>query len=185
MKNLKLRRQISFVIIIVYISLVASAQTPDRGTDLVTVIASVDHKVIRAGQNLGVTVTLTAGSKGAWLPNHFGDFYENCHSGFSADILTEQGKRASDANKSCAGDWILGKFIPSEELKHYVFLEPRESRNWRTTLKQITHTPGTYQIEAEYLAAENRIEQVAALPEVRGLMVMGHVRAKPVQIRIR
>ena len=165
-------------------SFVAAAQMPDRGTDLVTVTASVDRKVLRAGQDLRVTVNLTAGAKGAWLPNHFGDFIETCRSGFSADIFTPEGKRASSSNKSCGGSWLFGQFIPSEELKHYVFLKPGESRIWRTTLKEITHMPGTYEIKAGYLAAENRIEQVAALPEVHGLMVSGHVPAKPVRVRI-
>ena len=167
------------------VSLVAAAQTPDRGTDLVPVTASVDHKVLRPGQDLGVTVTLTAGAKGAWLPNRFGDFDETCRSGFSADIFTPEGKRASDSNKSCGGSWLFGNFIPSDELKHYVFLKPGESRNWHTTIKEITRTPGTYEVLAEYLSAWNRIQEVAELPEVHGLMVMGHVRAKPVPVRVR
>ena len=149
-------------------SFVAAAQTPDRGTDLV-----------------GVTVKLTAGPKGAWLPNHFGDFDETCRSGFSADIVTLDGKRASNTSKSCAGSWLFGEFIPSEELKRYIYLKHGESRSWHTTLTQITHTPGTYEIEAEFLAGEDSIEQVAALPEVHGLMVTGHVPAKPVRVRIR
>jgi hypothetical protein len=166
-------------------SLVAAAQTPDRGTDLVTVTASVDHKVLQAGQDLRVSVTLTAGPKGAWLPNHFSEFLETCQSGFSADIFTLDGKRASDSNKGCGGSWLFGNFIPSEELKHYVFLQPGETRTWHTTIKEITRTPGTYKVLAEYLSAWNRIQEAAELPEVHGLMVMGHVSAKPIPVRIR
>ena len=179
-----MRTRILFVMVCC-VSLIAAAQTPNRGTDLVTVTASVDHRQLRAGQDLGVTVTLTAGPKGAWLPNHFGDFIETCQSGFSADIFTLEDKRASDSNKGCGGSWLYGNIIPSEELKHYVILKPREERRWHTTIKEITRTSGTYQVLAEYLSAWNRIQQAAELPEVHGLMVMGHVPAKPVRVRIR
>jgi len=70
-------------------------------------------------------------------------------------------------------------------LKQYVLLKPGESRIWRTTLTKISKSAGTYEGRAEYLSAQDRIEEVARLPEVRGMMVMGHIQAKPVRIRIR
>jgi hypothetical protein len=70
-------------------------------------------------------------------------------------------------------------------LKDYVLLKPGESRSWHTTLTQIRKRPGIYKIEAEYYARSERIDDVAALPEVHGLMVIGHVKAKPVKVKIR
>lgn len=160
---------------------VSVANSPNQ---LVTVIATVDHRVIRPGDDLRVTVTLAAGPKGTWIPNHFGDFNETCRSGFSADIFALNGKRASDAVKSCAGSWLIGSQPASELLNEYVFLKPGETRSWHTRITNITRSPGIYEIKAEYLSVENRIHEVA-LPEVHGLMAIGHIRASPVHVRIR
>jgi hypothetical protein len=70
-------------------------------------------------------------------------------------------------------------------LKDYVFLKPGESRSWQTIVTQIRRSPGIYVIKAEYFSRQERIAEVAALPEVRGLMVIGHLPGKPVKIRIR
>ena len=63
-------------------------------------------------------------------------------------------------------------------------MKPGETRSWRTTLTKITRSPGTYEVRAEYLSNQHRIKDVAALSEVRGLMVVGTIYAKPVLVRI-
>jgi hypothetical protein len=169
---------------------VALAQQPRSkpmggGEQLVTVTTKPDHQDLRRGQNLGVTLTINAGSDGAYLPNFFGDWDETCQSGFSVDIYTLQGNRSSTSVRGCIGDF-LGPGPPAKELlADYVLLKPGESRSWHTTLTNIVKSPGTYEIKAEYFSAQQRIEEVAALPEVHGLMVVGHIQAKPVLIRIR
>lgn len=155
------------------------------GEQLVTVTTKPDHQHLQEGQNLGVTLTIKAGSYGAYLPNFFGDWDETCQSGFSVDIYTLQGNRASTSVRGCIGDF-LGTGPPAKELlADYVLLKPGESRSWHTTLTNIVKSPGTYEIKAEYFSTQQRIEEVAALPEVHGLMVVGHIQAKPVLIRIR
>jgi hypothetical protein len=87
--------------------------------------------------------------------------------------------------QGCGGSEIIGAEPPARELlAQYVFLKPGEIRSWRTTLTNITRSPGTYEVRAEYLSNQHRIKEVAALPEVHGLMVIGTIYAKPVLVRI-
>lgn len=132
-----------------------------------------------------MTITLTAGRKGAYLPNLFGDFDRNCQSGFAADIFTLQGERASSEAKGCGGSILFGDTPASELLNQYTYLKPGEKRSWTMLLTKIARQPGRYEVLAEYLSSQIRIQDVAALPEVHGLMVVGHMRAKAVRVRIR
>lgn len=158
---------------------------PPAGNSLVTVEAHPDRLQLRRGDDLGVEVSITAGPDGAYMPNFFGDWFRTCRTGFSVDIFTLQGKRASESTNGCAGSELLGIEPPARELLgQYVFLKPGEIRSWRTTLTRITRSPGNYEVKAEYLSDQHRIKEVAALPEVHGLMVVGPVYAKPVWIRV-
>jgi len=69
--------------------------------------------------------------------------------------------------------------------KRYTFLKPGERRLWHTTLTKITKSPGSYEVQAGYISYQAQIQQVAALPEVRGLMVPGRVDAMPVKVTIK
>jgi hypothetical protein len=162
------------------------SKLPEDGNRLVTVSVNPDRLEVRLGDSLGVEVSITAGPDGAYMPNFFGDWFQTCRTGFSVDIFTLQGKRASESSKGCGGSELLGAEPPARELLgKYVFLKPGEIRSWRTTLTRITRSPGTYEVKAEYLSDQHRIKEVAALPEVHGLMVVGPVYAKPVSVRIR
>jgi hypothetical protein len=152
---------------------------------LATVTLTPDHQEVRVGQDLGVTVTIKAGNLGAYIPNYFTDWVDTCQAGFVVDIYTQEGARASNTVKGCGGSWLSPGPPATELLKDYVFLKPGESRSWHTTLTKIRKSRGRYEIKAEYFARPERIEEVAALPEVHGLMVVGHVTAKPVTIGIR
>src|ERR1700675_3764889 len=72
---------------------------------LVTVTAKSDHLELRRGRDLGVTMTITAGTIGAYFPYFFGDLVATFQAGFSVDIYTLQGDRASTASKGCAIDY--------------------------------------------------------------------------------
>ena|ERR1700733_10112655 len=152
---------------------------------LATVTSTADYREVKAGQDLGVTVTIRAGNLGAYLPNHFTDWIDTCQAGFVVDIFTPDGVRASSDQKGCGGSWLSPGPPARELLNDYVFLKPGESRSWHTTLTKIWKSRGRYEVRAEYFARPERIEEVAALPEVHGLMVVGHVAAKPVTIGIR
>jgi hypothetical protein len=162
------------------------SKLPQDANRLVTVSVRPDRLKLRPGDDLGVEVTITAGPDGAYMPNFFGDFLHTCRTGFSVDIFTWQGKRASEATKGCGGAESFGEGPPARDLLgQYVFLKPGQTRSWRTTLTRITRSPGTYEIKAEYLSDQHRIKEVAALPEVHGLMVVGTVYANPVWVRIK
>jgi hypothetical protein len=152
---------------------------------LATVTTTPDRWALKSGQDLGVTLTIKAGDRGAYIPNQFTDWADTCQTGFVVDIYTLKGDRASTSSKSCAGSWLSPGPPAKELLKDYVFLKSGEIRSWHITLTQIRKSPGTYELKAEYYAHPERIEEVAALPEVHGLMVVGHITAKPVRIRIR
>ena len=167
---------------------VAPSNLSPQGQTLITVSVRPKHSQIRRGHELGVEITLTAGHDGAYLPNFFGDFDKTCEKGFWADIVTAEGKRASEMNHSCASEELFGNTSARELLdRRYVFLNPGEKRRWHTVLPGITKAPGLYSVQAGYISSRDqiRIQEIAALPEVRGLMVLGRVDAKSVTIRIR
>jgi hypothetical protein len=165
---------------------VSPPKLPQDGNRLVTVSVRPDRLQVRPGDDLGVEVSIRAGPDGAYMPNFFGDWFRTCRTGFSVDIFTSQGKRASEATKGCGGSEPFGEGPPARDLLgQYVFLKPGETRSWRTTLTRITRSPGTYEVKAEYLSDQHRIKEVAALPEVHGLMVVGPVYAKPVMVRVK
>ena len=182
-------RRVSFVAIALLAPILLppglQSKLPQDENTLVTVSVHPDRIQLRPGDDLGVEVTIAAGPHGVYLPNFFGDFLQTCRTGFSVDIFTLQGKRASDETRGCAGSELTGAEPPARELLgQYVFLKPGEIRSWRTTLTKITRSPGTYEVKAEYLSNEHRIKEVAALPEVHGLMVVGTAYSKPVWVRI-
>jgi hypothetical protein len=131
-----------------------------------------------------VRLIIKAGPQVAYLPNFFGDWDKPCQSGFSVDICTLKGKRASKTAKGYGFEFLGSGPAARELLSQYVFLKPGESRTWHTTITGITKSPGTYEVKAEYLSAQHGIEKVADLTEVHGLMVVGHIPAKPVLVFI-
>ena len=152
---------------------------------LAIVTAKPDHYAVKPGETLGVTLTVKAGRRGAYLPNYFAAWFDTCQAGFAVDIFTLDNVRVSTVGRGCGGS-ILGPGPPAEELlNEYVFLRPGEERSWRTTLSDLPKNPGNYDIEAEYLSGKYRVDEVAALPAVHGLLVMGRVAAQPVRICIR
>jgi hypothetical protein len=181
--------KLAVVLILLVQSLLAQVVASNRspsGKMLITVLVRPNHLHIQQGDDLGVEVTLTAGSEGAYVPNFFGDFNQTRQTGFWANIFTPQGKLASEMNNGCAGDELFGG-TPLRELlaKRYIFLKPGEGRLWHTTMTKITKSPGPYEVQAGYISDRAQIQQIAALPEVHGLMVMGRVDAIPVKVTIK
>jgi hypothetical protein len=175
-------------LVLLRLVLLFSTQQPDSEpaeVPLATVVAKPDQLVLRRGRDIGVTMTITAGPRGAYLPNFFGDWDSTCQAGFSVRIVDLSGGSASTAVKGCAMDYLEPGPAASQLLSEYILLKPGERRCWHATLTKIVKTPGEYRIEGEYFAANERIREVAALPEVHGLMVMGHLHAPPVMIRLR
>jgi hypothetical protein len=181
--------RISFVAVALFAPILLpqgpQSKPPQDENRLATVSVYPDRLQLRPGANLEVEVSIIAGPNGAYMPNFFGDFLQTCRTGFSVDIFTLEGKPAAESAKGFGGSELPGVEHPAREsLGKYVFLKPGEIRSWRTTLTRITRSPGTYEVKAEYLSDQHRIKEVAALPEVHGLMVIGPIYAKPVLVRI-
>jgi len=164
---------------------VRSSNHSPSGNTLITVSVRPAQSHVQQGSDLGVEVTLKAGSEGAYVPNFFGNFIQTCQNGFWADIFTQQGKLATEMNNGCGGDELFGGTSLRELLaKRYIFLKPGEKRLWHTTLTKITKSPGSYEVQAGFISDQAQIREIAALPEVHGLMVMGRVDAMPVKVTI-
>jgi hypothetical protein len=184
-------RLISVVFVLFAPSLLAQVAPSNRspnGKTLITVSVRPDRSDIHPGDDLGVEVTLKVGPDGAYVPNFFGDFMQTCEKGFWSDIFTPQGKIVSEPKASCAHEEIFGRNSAKELLaERYVFLKSREDRRWRATLTGITKSPGSYEVRAGYISSRDQlqIQEIAALPEVHGLMVVGRVDAKTVKVRVK
>ena len=154
------------------------------GGDLAVLRVKLAQSTFRAHQPIKVTLVLQAGPKGVYLPAYFGDFMATCESGFSAVLLTEEGKAADTGLRGCITSGLHSIDTPEAELSHFVYLKPGESRIWHTNLSTQTIPPGKYRLVAEYLADTYMIHDVAKLPQVHGLMAPGRISAAPVPILI-
>jgi hypothetical protein len=176
-----------FVFLVPSVAQVAPSNRSPSGKSLITVLVKPDRSAIRQGDDLRVEVTLTAGPEGAYVPNFFGGFNQTCEKGFWANFFPAQGQLASEMNRNCASDVLFGTTSARELLaKRFVFLKPGEIRRWHTTLTRIARSRGDYEVQAGYISSRDQIQiqEIAALPEVHGLMVLGRVDAKPMKVRI-
>jgi hypothetical protein len=73
------------------------------GDDLASLHIELTTLSYRVGQPIPVTLILSAGGKGVYLPNNFADFMASCQGGFSASILTDTGALADPKVVGCAG----------------------------------------------------------------------------------
>jgi hypothetical protein len=160
---------------------------PDRvSDDHATLSIHLEKSTFDRGEPIKVRFFLTAGPKGAYFPNYFGDFIATCERGFSAEILTDSSTLGDPTPRGCAasiphsfGDTALSEF------PNFVHLEPAETRTWSTSLATTDVPRGHYSVISEYLSYAYMIDEVARLEQVHGLMVKGRVTGKPVPIEIR
>ncbi len=139
----------------------------------------------RVGQPIPVTLILSAGGKGVYLPNNFADFMASCRGGFSASILTDTGALADPKVVGCAGSIFHSlNDTALTEFHNFVYLKPGEQRVWRTSVSTSEIPPGEYRLLGEYLSMAYKIQEVARLPAVGGLMAIGRVQSKPAKIRV-
>jgi hypothetical protein len=139
----------------------------------------------RRGEPIRVTLTLKAGPNGVYLPAYFADFIKTCEHGFAASLLTPAGKTADPDGPGCVGGGLHTIDTAQTELNKFVRLEPGEIRTWQTTLETAAIDPGRYCLYAEYLSFGYMIDDVARLPEVRGLMARGRITATPIPLDLR
>ncbi len=155
--------------------------------DLATLTLKLGKSTYTTGEPVEATVTLTAGKNGVYLPNYFEDFKSTCRDGFSAEIFTDKGKIAGEGlHVGCAMSDAYGLGVTAEsEFHNFIYLQPGETRVWKRTIPTTEIRAGSYKVFAEYLSYARLIEEVAKLPQVHGLMAIGHIIAKPVDIHIR
>jgi|SRR5271163_3170721 len=159
-------------------------ERPDCVNDnLAYLRVEMETSVHKAGQPLGLTLVLSAGEKGVYLPDYFGDFLTTCQHGFSASILTEGGGPADPTVGGCMGSILHSTNDTAlTELHNFTHLNPGETRVWHTTIATQKLLPGKYQLIAEYISAGYKIDEVAKLPQVGGLMAIVRIRAKAVPL---
>jgi hypothetical protein len=155
----------------------------DRISDALAVLTShLEKTTYKRGDPIRVAIVLTAGPKGAYFPNYFGDFNGTCAYGFAAAILTDKGTSADLTVPGCATAQLGGMNSPQSIAS--IRLAPAETRTWNTTL-QTRHVPrGRYTVIAEYLSYPPRADNVASLKQSSSLFAIGRVIAEPVPIVI-
>jgi hypothetical protein len=166
----------------------SSLQGAQASSALATLRMQTDRLVYRQDAPLEVTLTLKAGSNGVYLPAYFGDFMKTCERGFSATLLTLAGKSADRHATGCIGGGLHagpGLDTAQAELTNFIRLEPGEMRTWHTTLQTSALSRRRYCLYGEYLSYAWMIDEVAQLPEVKGLMAKGRITATPLLIDLR
>jgi hypothetical protein len=155
----------------------------DRISDALAVLTShLEKTTYKRGDPIRVAIVLTAGPKGAYFPDYFGDFNGTCAYGFAAAILTDKGTSADPSPHSCATAQ-LGSMDSPQSLGS-IHLAPAETRTWNTTL-QTRHVPkGRYTVIAEYLSFPSAGDKVPSLERSSSLFAIGRVTAEPVPIVI-
>jgi hypothetical protein len=155
----------------------------DRISDALAVLTShLEKTTYKRGDPIRVAIVLTAGPKGAYFPNYFGDFNGTCAYGFAAAILTDKGTSADLTVPGCATAQLGGMNSPQSVAS--IHLAPAETRTWNTTL-QTRHVPkGRYTVIAEYLSYPPRADNVASVERSTSLFAIGRVTAEPVPIVI-
>lgn len=153
--------------------------------NLATLSLKIAKSKYKRGEAIRVTVLLVAGRNGVYVPDSFGDWLTTCDAGFTAYVLTIDGKNADPTRLGCAASWLhSGAETAESRLHNFTYLRPGETRVWQTALSTGAIMPDQYIVGAEYLSQRYMIEQVAKLPEVRGLMAMGRIVGKPMKIQI-
>lgn len=154
--------------------------------DLATLNLKLGKRTYRAGESVEVTVTLIAGKNGVYLPNYFEDWISTCINGFSADILTEQGKHAGEPFGCGRSDSFgPGSGVTAEsEFHKFIYLQPGETRVWKKAIQTAGIQAGAYTVVADYVSYSRLIQEVAKLPQAHGVVAIGHIMAKPIDIRI-
>ena len=150
--------------------------------DLAVLTSHLEKTTYKRGDPIRVAIVLTAGPKGAYFPNYFGDFNGTCAYGFAAAILTDKGTSADLTVPGCATAQLGGMNSPQSVVS--IHLAPAETRTWNTTL-QTRHVPkGRYTVIAEYLSFPPTVDNAASLERSTSLFATGRVVAKPVPIVI-
>jgi hypothetical protein len=161
---------------------IANPQSDRIRDDLAVLTSHLEKTTYKRGDPIRVAIVLTAGSKGAYFPNYFGDFNGTCAYGFTAAILTDKGTSADLTVPGCATAQLGGMNSPQSIAS--IRLAPAETRTWNTTL-QTRHVPrGRYTVIAEYLSYPPRADNVASLKQSSSLFAIGRVIAEPVPIVI-
>jgi hypothetical protein len=163
---------------------------------LATITARVDKTVYLRGENIHVTLTLQAGSRGAYVSEWSkidspdgqdfpaGRVMGNA-SGFDIYLLTMGGKNALSVGHAGVADRWGPPQPPSERFhKEFIFLKPGELQTWHGRADATPTTSGKYQVVGVYMPSYEQVHDLVQLPEARGLLIADVVRSAPVIITV-
>jgi hypothetical protein len=143
----------------------------------------VDKHSFKSGEDIELTILLEAGPGGAYIPKWWGRLGGGIP-GFSVTLTTSSGKRA----ETCG---VAGDALPEHEPdatvvlnRDFIYLPAQQIVGLKTAIDCPTKRPGKYLINAFYSPYHIDADEVARLPETRGLVLRKGVQAKPVAISI-
>jgi hypothetical protein len=163
---------------------------------LATLTAHVDKAVYKGDEQIQVTLTLRAGSRGAYVSkwskvspndeeNPLAGRQMGNVSGFDISVLALDGKSAETVAHAGVADRLSPAPPPSERLKNeFLFLKPGEEETWRGSVDGTPVKPGKYQIVGAYVPDYHQVHELVGLPEAQGLLIADVVRSTPVTITI-
>jgi len=148
------------------------------------VVIRMDKQLFQRGEGINVQVDLEAGAKGMYVAQGWGKAGDNIP-GFSISLTTEDGRPA----QTCGGESVAenaGTLPPADVFKkNFIFVAAGQSVGYKETLQCVTPLPGKYKVLASYHPDYPQTQEVAKLPEARGLVVDHAVDAAPISIEIR
>jgi hypothetical protein len=174
-----------------------TSDSPPKQPPLATLTAHVDKTLYKGGEQIQVTLTLRAGSQGAYVskwskvsPSHKQDSSVGRHtgnvSGFDVSLQTLDGKNAETIGHVGVAD-RFGPVPPAPERfkQEFLFLKPGEEETWCGSIEGTPVKPGKYQIVGAYIPDYDQVHGLVGLPEAHGLLVVEVVRSEPIIITIK
>ena len=155
---------------------------PDRKTIAIASI-HVDKHRFKSGEDIQLTILLTAGPDGVYIPKGWG-LAGGGIPGFFVNLTTLSGKEA----ETCG---MAADALPEHEPdpivalnRDFIYLPAQSIVGLQTAISCPSKRPGQYRINAFYSPYHADSERVAQLPATHGLVLREGVQAKPVTISI-
>jgi hypothetical protein len=163
---------------------------------LATLTAHIERAVYKGGEQIQVTLTLRAGSRGAYVskwskvaPNDKQNSLVGRQigglSGFEISLLALDGKNEETIGHAGVADRFSPAPPLSERFKNeFLFLKPGEEETWRGSVEGTPVKPGKYQIIGAYVPDYDQVHELVRLQEAQGLLIADVIRSTPIIVTI-
>jgi len=161
-----------------------AASSSSEGRPLAVASIHVTKHAFKSGEDIEVTLLLEAKPPGVYIAKNWGTAGGGIP-GFSLRLESRYGRYGG---QTCGMAADAGPIIDPEPAKiferNFIFLNSGQIIGWHTKIPCATHRRGKYWITATYSPGIEKIQEVAELPETRGLVLAKPTAAKPVEISI-